>query len=155
MFDKKNKLHDGESDQDNFDLIRDTSGKIALLKPILKPDIYRPIQNLVRRNCAPLLKQIINSMEPEDSQHEEDTKETKIKSDDIPDWVLELAQAQAEEKPQEEPHVTEPTDAEGPNGPKRKIPSRKTLKTVPTKNGLKGTTLRGAGRGIGRSTRTR
>ena len=66
MFDKKFTLRCDESDEDNFDLIRDTSEKLALPKPILKRDLYKPLQTLVRKNCIPLLKQILNSLEPED-----------------------------------------------------------------------------------------
>ena len=122
MFDKKVVVHPDDSPEDNFDLIHETAEKLALLKPILQPDIYQPLQKLIRAKCPSLLKQVLLSLEPEDPQIELSGLKT-AKGPDVPDWMADLINPEPEQdKTEETVSATGPTKQQiNRDGPKRKI----------------------------------
>ena len=91
--DKAQKLYEPDDQEDNFDILRATSEKMALLRPILEPEVYNPLLVVLRKRAAPILSKMINSLYPINSDEGENIvcqNNAKIQ-DEVPDWAKEFS----------------------------------------------------------------
>ena len=61
IFDNDITLHPADSTEDNFDIIMDTSGKICIMKPIMRPHILGPTMEEIRPQSDRVLTQTLNT----------------------------------------------------------------------------------------------
>ena len=98
FLDKEVKMNKSDDEDDNFDAIHESGGKLPILRPILKAEIYKPLQNLARKHVIPIVKDVILSLSPPQAEEEIEGESQNVKNDDIPDWVHELMGGRAYRK---------------------------------------------------------
>ena len=64
LFDESIKLHSVEDEEDNFDIMMDTAGKIYILKPIIRPQILDKMMGEILSQCEGVLAQTLNAFYP-------------------------------------------------------------------------------------------
>ena len=109
IFDKTTKLHAGDSESDNVDVIYETSQMVNILKPILKTGTMGPLMKILRKHCVQVFKDTIKSFQPHEIIKAKQLKQT----DDSPDieelgWLAALV---TEETTPKETGEQNPTDA--------------------------------------------
>ena len=73
IYDKSQTMREPHDQDDNFDLMRATSEKMALLRPIIMPEVYRPLLFLLRKRVAPILSEMIYSLYPTNTDEGENS----------------------------------------------------------------------------------
>ena len=64
MFDDSMKIHADDSEEDNFDIVMNTAGKLRILRPVLRPDIIDPMLSAVCTRCIAVLGDTLNTICP-------------------------------------------------------------------------------------------
>lgn len=76
-----------DSDEDNFDIVMDTAGKLSILRPILRSDLLDPMISDVRLKCINVLDDALNTFHPEPEaliKNQDDSTNTGSKKQKIP-----------------------------------------------------------------------
>ena len=96
-----------DSDEDNFDIVMDTSGKLSILRPVLRPELLDPMISEVRSKCIDALEETLNTFYPEPAASiknaDDATNVSTAKVEQIPTWLMKWApqKAQSEVEPKD------------------------------------------------------
>ena len=80
FLDKKVELRNSGSEEDNFDVVRESAGKLPILRPILKVEGFKPLHNLARRHIIQLVKDAILSLSPPKPVEEDEWGSQNVKT---------------------------------------------------------------------------
>ena len=95
LFDEAMAIRPGDSDGDNFDIAMDTSGKLSILRPVLRSEILDPMITEVRSRRIAGLDDALNTFYPipedtdKDSSHASNLDPEKHKK--MPSWLQKWA----------------------------------------------------------------
>ena len=87
FLDKNEKLHNADSEADNSDVLHESAEKLPILRPILKADVFKTLQNLARKHIIPLVKDAILSLLPPKALEQVDGASRNVQNGDLPDWM--------------------------------------------------------------------
>ena len=90
FLDKKAKLRNADSEEDNFDVLHESAEKLPILRPIWKADFFKPLQNLARKHIIPPVKDCRLSLLPPMALEQVEGASQNVQNGDPPDWMQEL-----------------------------------------------------------------
>ena len=85
-----------DQQEDNFDLLHVTAEKMATLRPIIKPELYKSLLSVLRKRVAPILAEMISFLYPTNmNECENDVSQNNAQTvEEVPDWMKEFTQAE-------------------------------------------------------------
>ena len=103
VFDNSLPPHKDDEESDNFDVVLDTAEKISILRPILAPNLLKPLITEIRRHCKIVLRHTLESFKPQvDRKLDPKTVKKKKTTSDAPSWLAKFVDTAEKETPAEE-----------------------------------------------------
>ena len=81
-------FRDEEEYGDNYDRIRETAGKLCIIRPVLRQKLFVVTMSRVRPHCVNMVRNVITSLRPTGSSKVEVAKAKSLSDDEmLPGWI--------------------------------------------------------------------